>query len=94
MSKDIKLRSRYGDMHTLEHMPGEGENVYRYVPAKDWMCMRYGFTDKFDTEAEINELLYADTDGGPFISEGFEVEGRKVKRIYDKKGVGCLVELE
>ena len=94
MSKDIKLKSRYGDTHTLKHMPEEGEKTYRYVPAKEWMNMRYGFDGKYDQDAEINELVFADTDGGPFISTGDTIEGMKVKRVYSKKGVGCLIEFE
>ena len=94
MNKDIKLKSRYGDTHILKHMPEEGENVYRYVPAKDWMNMRYGFNGTYDKDAEVNELVFADTDGGPFISVGDEVEGKTVNRIYSKKGVGCLLEME
>ena len=93
MNNDIKLRSRYGDFHTLQHMPEEGDNVYRYVPAEDWMPMRYGF-DTYDKDAEINELVYVDTDGGPFIGIGYEIQGKTVKRIYNKKGVGCLLVLE
>lgn len=94
MSKDIKLKSRYGDTHTLKHMPEEGENVYRYEPSKDWMNMRYIFEGNYDSNADINELKAADTDGGPFIGVGDIVDGRTVKRIYSKKGVGCLLEME
>ena len=91
--KNIKLGSRYGHQHTLQHLPEEGEKVYRYVPAKDWMPIYCSF-DKWDDEAEINELSSIDTDGGPYIGIGYEVAGRKVKRIYHKKGTGYLLELD
>ena len=91
--KDIKVKSRYGAYHTLQHMPEEGDNIYRYTPAEEWMPMRYGY-DKYDDDAEINELKFVDTDGGPWLSEGSEVEGRTVKRIYSKKDVGILLELD
>ncbi|MBP5458339.1 MAG: hypothetical protein J6Y37_17755 [Paludibacteraceae bacterium] len=91
--KNIKLGSRYGEHHTLQHLPEEGENVYRYVPAQSWMPM-YCSYEKWDDEAEINELVSVDTDGGPYIGLGQIVGGKKVKRIYYKKDVGYLLELE
>ena len=94
MNNDIKLRSRYGDFHTLQHMPEEGDNVYRYVPAQEWMPMYYTFEKAYDENADVNELVAVDTDGGPFLGIGDEVEGKTVKRVYNKKGVGCLLELE
>lgn len=93
MSKDIKLNSRYGKQHTLRHMPEEGENVYRYEPAESWMPLYISY-DKVDRDAEINELLSIDTDGGPYLAQGSRVDGKIVKRVYDKKGVGVLLEIE
>ena len=93
MSKDIKLGSRYGHQHTLRHMPDEGENVYRYEPAQDWMPIYTGY-DTYDKEADTNELAYVDTDGGPWLTIGSKVGDLTVKRIYEKKNVGTLLELE
>ena len=93
MSKDIKLKSRYGAAHTLKRVPEEGENVYRYVPAKEWMPIYVGF-DTYDENADVNELKYVDADGGPWLGIGSKVEELTVVRIYDKKGVGTLVELK
>lgn len=92
MNNKIKLRSRYGDIHTLVPMPEIGENTYKYTPAEDWMCLRYIFHGKFDPNADEFDLTAVDTEGGPFLSTGDVVEGMKIKRIYDKKGVGALIE--
>lgn len=95
MSKDIKIESRYGEWHTLKHIPEEGENVYIYVPAESWMSLYINYKGgKIDRDAEINELLSVDTDGGPYLAQGSRVDGKIVKRVYDKKGVGVLLEIE
>lgn len=73
-------------------MPDEGENVYRYEPAQEWMPIYCSFV-KYDKDAEINELTSVDTDGGPYLSVGSVVSGKTVKRIYEKKNVGTLLEL-
>ena len=92
MSKEIKLRSRYGDTHTLVPVPEIGENTYRYVPAKDWMPMRYIYDGMFAEDMDEFDLVSVDTDGGPYLSVGDKVEGREIKRIYVKKGVGALIQ--
>ena len=94
-SKDIKIESRYGKWHTLKHMPDEGENVYLYVPAESWMPLYINYErGKIHRNAEINELLSVDTDGGPYLAQGSRVNGKIVKRVYDKKEVGVLLEIE
>lgn len=92
MSKEIKLKSRYGDAHTLVPVPEIGENTYRYVPAKDWMPMYYTYDGVFDDNQDEFDLVAVDTDGGPFLSVGDKVEDREIKRIYVKKGVGSLIQ--
>lgn len=92
MSKEIKLKSRYGDTHSLVPVPEVGEDTYKYTPAEDWMMMRYIFNGTFDKEADEFDLVSVDTDGGPFLSVGDKVEGREIKRIYSKKGFGALIE--
>lgn len=92
MSKEIKLRSRYGDTHTLVPVPEVGENTYKYVPAKDWMPMRYIYDGMFDKDMDEFDLVSVDTDGGPYLSVGDKVEDREIKRIYVKKGVGALIQ--
>ena len=92
MSKEIKLRSRYGDTHTLVPVPEVGENVYKYVPAQDWMPMRYIYDGMFAEDMDEFDLVSVDTDGGPYLSVGDKVEGREIKRIYVKKGVGALIQ--
>lgn len=88
--KEIKLKSRYGDTHTLVPVDGYGENVYKYTPAKDWMQMRYIFDGEWN--GEDKELVAVDTDGGPFLSAGDVVEGKPIKRVFYKKGCGALIE--
>ena len=92
MSKEIKLRSRYGDTHTLVPVPEVGENTYRYVPAQEWMPMRYIFDGDYREDVDEFDLTAVDTDGGPFLSVGDKVEGMEIKRIYVKDGFGALIE--
>lgn len=92
MNKDIKIGSRYGHQHTLRHMPEEGDNIYRYEPAQDWMPIYCSFVT-WDEKADINELISIDTDGGPCLNIGSSVSGKTVDRIYWKRDVGYLLEL-
>ena len=92
MSKEIKLKSRYGDTHTLVPVPEVGENTYRYVPAQEWMPMRYIFDGEYREDVDEFDLTAVDTDGGPFLSVGDKVDGMEIKRIYVKDGFGTLIE--
>lgn len=92
MSKEIKLKSRYGDMHTLVPVPEVGENTYRYVPAQEWMPMRYIFDGDYREDVDEFDLTAVDTDGGPFLSVGDKVDGMEIKRIYVKDGFGTLIQ--
>ena len=92
MSKEIKLRSRYGDTHTLVPVPEVGEYTYRYVPAHEWMPMSYIFDGDYREDVDEFDLTAVDTDGGPFLSVGDKVDGMEIKRIYVKDGFGTLIE--
>lgn len=92
MSKEIKLKSRYGDTHTLVPVPEVGENTYRYVPAQEWMPMRYIFDGDYREDVDEFDLTAVDTDGGPFLSIGDKVDGMEIKRIYVKDGFGTLIQ--
>lgn len=92
MKTEIKLTSRYGDTHRLVPVPEIGENTYKYTPAKDWMPMRYIYDGMFDEDMDEFDLVAVDTDGGPYLSVGDKVEGREIKRIYVKKGVGVIIQ--
>lgn len=92
MSKEIKLKSRYGDTHTLVPVPEVGENTYRYVPAQEWMPMRYIFDGDYREDVDEFDLTAVDTDGGPFLSVGDKVDGMEIKRIYVKDGFGTLIQ--
>ena len=94
MTEEIELKSRYGDTHRLVPMEEYGENVYKLKPAEDWMPVRYIFNGNYDAESDVNELVAVDTDGGPYLSVGNTVSGKKIERIYNKKGVGALIVLK
>lgn len=88
---EIKLKSRTGKVHKLVQMPEIGKNVYAFVPAEEWMPI-YTSYEVVDPDADENELLSVDTEGGPFLSLGSTINGRLIKRIYDKKNYGVLIE--
>lgn len=58
-------------------------NEYIFSTAEEWMPIRI-IGNKDDIRA-------IDSDGGPFIGVGSEVNGRIVKKIYKKDGVGLMV---
>lgn len=88
---EIELKSRTGKIHKLVQVPEIGKNVYVFAPAEEWMPI-YTSYEKIDPYADENELISVDTDGGPYLSLGSTVNGRVIRRIYDKKGYGILIE--
>ena len=85
------MKSRYGDLHSLVPVDELGENAYKFVPAKEWMPVRYLF-NTLDEEKDENDLIAVDTDGGPYLSIGDKVCEREIKRIYTKKNYGTIIE--
>ena len=62
MQTEYKIRSdRYGHTHKFLR---EGE-LYRFIPQEDWMPIYAGRDPKTD------KIQYVDTEGGPFLSEGW-----------------------
>jgi len=69
------MRNRHGDIYHFEKVD---ENTYTIVG--DLKYWRYGGNDGEDT-INYGNLGFVDPSGGPFISRGYLIEGRKVVRI-------------
>ncbi len=71
------MRNRYG-------------NEYHFVPVDDKTYViegeleywRFGAKESNGGNIDINDLGFADPSGGPFLSAGYEIDGKKVERIY------------
>lgn len=70
------MRNRYGDEYRFEKID---DSTYKFVGDTRW-C-RYGGKENTD-KISYNDLGFFDPSGGPFISEGYPIDGRKVKRIF------------
>lgn len=69
------MKNRYGDLYQFEKL---SENQYTITGGlKYW---RYGGKDG-QNELDLSDLGFVDPSGGPFISVGMNIEGRKVVRI-------------
>lgn len=77
------MKNRYGDTYVFVACGGK---IYRFEGSEIMMkYCRYG--GKPNTEnIDSNDLEFFDPSGGPFISEGFMFDGKKVKRIFAKDG--------
>ena len=74
MKSEIKLNSRYGIDNRLIQIDGK-LNRYRLSTKYNY---RVGFEDD-----NIEKCTFIDPDGGPFITVGSEIEGHRVRAIYD-----------
>jgi hypothetical protein len=72
----INIHSRYGD---LRHFVPISNNLYR-LDGDFKFCRMGGKEDQVDIDN--NDLGFFDADGGPFISQGYPIGGKLVKRIY------------
>lgn len=69
------FRNRYGDEYWFDKIT---ENVYTIRgDLKNW---RYGGKEGQET-MDFTDLGMVDPSGGPYISEGYLIHGRKVKKI-------------
>lgn len=69
------MRNRYGDEYSFEKV---SENVYKIVgELKYWRCGGREGQEQMD----FTDLGFVDPSGGPFISVGSSIEGRKITRI-------------
>jgi hypothetical protein len=69
------MKNRYGDEYNFEKID---DNTYTIVG--DLKYWRFGGQEGQEGIDESN-LGFVDPSGGPFISMGFLIEGRPVKRI-------------
>lgn len=71
MEKVIKLQGR-GVNHKLVHVEG---NKYKLQTEFNY---RVGF------EKNEDDITFIDPAGGPFMHVGYEIEGRKIKKLYNE----------
>lgn len=69
------MKNRYGDRYDFEKI---SNNTYTIVG--DLKYWRYGGQEG-QTELDFSNLGFVDPSGGPFISLGYQIEGRKIVRI-------------
>jgi hypothetical protein len=69
------MKNRYGEEYEFEKID---ENTYTIVG--DLKYWRYGGREGQE-KMDFNDLGFVDPSGGPFISVGYTIEGRKVNRI-------------
>lgn len=69
------MYNRYGDEYHFQRI---GPNTFTLVG--DLKYWRYGGKPNTDN-IDYNDLGFVDPSGGPYISEGYTIEGHKVTRI-------------
>ena len=79
--KTIIVKSSYGDV--MSFVPVSG-NIYKFGGAI--LHCRFGGND-------MKDLEFFDPPGGPFISAGYSIDGRKVVRIMAEED-GIYFEVE
>lgn len=72
------MRNRYGVEYTFEKV---ADNTYTIKGALEYW--RYGGQEGQDS-IDYDNLGFVDPSGGPFISLGYMIEGRKVTRIRSR----------
>lgn len=78
------MKNRYGNMYEFEAI---NHNTYRIVGELDYW--RYGGLEGQEG-IDLSNLGFVDPAGGPFISIGYNIQGRKVTKIYVVNGEICL----
>ena len=82
------MKNRYGDIYHFEKL---SENTYTIVG--DLKYWRYGGREG-QQKMDMNDIGFVDPSGGPFISIGDVIEGRRVTRIRVDSGEQILFEVE
>lgn len=72
------MRNRYGESYKFEKV---SDNTYTFIGNTQY-C-RFGGKEGQE-RVNYNELGFFDPAGGPFITEGYEIDKRKIIRIYLK----------
>lgn len=81
------MKNRYGDEYWFEKV---GDNSY--IIKGDLNYWRYGGKEGVEG-INKDDLGFVDPSGGPFISAGYEIEGKKVKTIK-QTFAGLIFEVE
>jgi len=82
------MKNRYGDEYRFQKL---NENTYAIVG--DLKYWRYGGRDG-QQQMDMSDVGYVDPSGGPFISLGSFIDGRRVVRIRVENGEQVLFEVE
>lgn len=73
------MRNRYGVNYDFVKV---SENTYRFdMDEKEMNYCRFGGLEGQQT-LNYSELGFFDPSGGPFVSVGGEIEGKKISRIF------------
>jgi hypothetical protein len=72
------MKNRYGNEYSFEKV---AENTYKIVGELSYW--RFGGKEG-QNQMDFTDLGFVDPSGGPFISPGYVIEGRKVIRISSK----------
>lgn len=81
------MKNRYGNEYSFEKV---SDSVYTIIG--DLKYWRYGGREGQE-QMDFTDLGFVDPSGGPFISLGYTIEGRKVVRI-SAEGEKILFEVE
>lgn len=80
----IELQRRGGGKpHTLFQYE-ENSNKYLFCTAENWCPVQVTGT--------MDNIIAIDSDGGPMVGVGSEINGRTVKKICYEDGIGFIVE--
>ncbi len=82
------MKNRYGDEYSFQKL---SENTYTIVG--DLKYWRYGGREG-QQQMDMSDVGYVDPSGGPFISLGSFIDGRRVVRIRVENGEQVLFEVE
>lgn len=87
---NVKYTNRYRDAYTWTKV---SENVYEFTMEGDSMkYCRYGGKEG-SVGIDDQDLGMFDPSGGPFVSLGDEIDGKKIKKLYSTEaGFGAEVE--
>ena len=82
------MKNRHGDEYSFQKL---SENTYTIVG--DLKYWRYGGREG-QQQMDMSDVGYVDPSGGPFISLGSFIDGRRVVRIRVENGEQVLFEVE
>ncbi len=82
------MKNRHGDEYSFQKL---SENTYTIVG--DLKYWRYGGREG-QQQMDMSDVGYVDPSGGPFISLGSFIDGRRVVRIRVENGKQVLFEVE